>query len=126
MSHFLKAGGSFYIVDFHPVVWMMDYDFTKIEYSYFNIEPIVEEVTGTYADFNAPIKNSSISWNHHLGEIISALLKNGLQITLFNEMDYSVYNCFKKMVETEPGKFMIEGFEKKLPMMYEIKCIKPF
>lgn len=122
---FPETGGIFYIVDFHPVLWMMDNEFTKIEYSYFNVAPIVEEIEGTYADFNALIKNTSVGWNHPLSEIFSALINAGLQIEMFNEFDYSVYNCFKNTVEFEKGKFRIKGLEGVLPIMYEIKCQKP-
>ena len=50
VNHFLKPGGFFVFAEFHPVVWMMDYDFQKIEFSYFNQGPIVEELEGTYTD----------------------------------------------------------------------------
>ena len=33
---YLKPGGVFYIVDFHPVLWMMDDEFQHIKYDYFN------------------------------------------------------------------------------------------
>lgn len=124
ITHFLKPGGTFYMIDFHPVLWMFDNDFKFFEYSYFNTQPIVENLEGTYADKNAPLKNSSISWNHPLNEIINALIKQGLQLDYFNEFDYSNYNCFNNTVETEIGKFMIKGLEKKLPIMYELKFIK--
>jgi SAM-dependent methyltransferase len=42
IADYLKPGGTFILVEFHPVVWMFDSDFTKIEYSYFKKEPIVE------------------------------------------------------------------------------------
>ena len=39
----------------------------------------------------------------------------------FDEFDYSNYNCFNNMIEVEKGKFMIKGFEYKLPLMYSLK-----
>jgi ubiquinone/menaquinone biosynthesis C-methylase UbiE len=35
INHFLKPGGFFYIVEFHPFIWMHDSSMEKIEYSYF-------------------------------------------------------------------------------------------
>ena len=32
----LKPGGKLILVEFHPVIWMMDDEFKGIEYSYFN------------------------------------------------------------------------------------------
>ena len=35
ISHYLKPGGTFYIVDFHNVLWMFDEEFKKLKYSSF-------------------------------------------------------------------------------------------
>lgn len=45
VSQFLKPNGQFVMADFHPVVWMMDNEFQKIQYNYFNVEEIVEHET---------------------------------------------------------------------------------
>jgi ubiquinone/menaquinone biosynthesis C-methylase UbiE len=47
INHFLKPGGKFIIVEFHPVVWMFYGDFSKIAYNYFKDQPIVETESGT-------------------------------------------------------------------------------
>ncbi len=103
--HFLNPGGSFYMVDFHPVVWMFDNNFTYIRYSYFNQGPIVEELTGTYADRNADLKDLEYGWNHSISEILNALIRAGLKIEFFHEFSTSPYNCFKNMVETATGEW---------------------
>jgi hypothetical protein len=96
IAHFLKPGGTFYMVEFHPVVWMFDNDFKEVKYAYHNTpEPIVEESTGTYTDRNAPIQYKEYSWNHSLSEVITALLNHGLQLELLHEFPYSPYNCFR-------------------------------
>ena len=124
VNTFLKPDGKFVMVEFHPAIWMFSYDFSKIEFDYFNTGAIEEEISGTYADRNAPIKNKSVSWNHNLSEVISALIKNGLTIESFEEYDYSPYDCFENTVETEKGKFQIRGLEGKIPMLYSITAKK--
>lgn len=124
VARFLKPGGRFIIVDFHPVVWMFDNEFSYIQYPYFNKEAIVETLTGTYADRNAPIQESEIGWNHPLTEILNALLAKGLVLQHFGEYDYSPYNCFSKMEEFESGKFRISHLENKIPMVYSIVATK--
>lgn len=121
ISYFLKPGGTFFIVEFHPVVWMFGNNFEFIKYSYFNVEPIIEENEGTYADKNAPLKNKEVGWNHPFSEVLNALLKKNLELLEFNEYDYSNYNCFNNMIEIEKGKFQIKGFENKMPLMYALK-----
>jgi ubiquinone/menaquinone biosynthesis C-methylase UbiE len=124
VAHFLKPNGTFYIADFHPYLWSLSNDFSRIQYSYFGGEPIVEIEEGTYADKNAPIKNTSISWNHSLSSIINALINNGLNIEFVNEYPFSPYNCFEKTVLGDDGFYRIEGLENMIPMMYSIKATK--
>ena len=124
VSQFLKQKGQFVFAEFHPVVWMYNYNFEKVAYSYFNTGPIIETETGTYADKNAPITQETIGWNHSLGEVVSSLIKNGLEITSFEEFDYSHYNCFNETEEFEPGKFRIKHLGNKIPMVYAITATK--
>jgi len=124
VSHFLKPGGTFYIADFHPVLWMMDENFDQVKYNYFNTETITEEISGTYSDRSAPIKSIEHGWNHPFSEIFNALLKQNLQIEQFNEFPYSPYNCFNNLEKGEDDMWRIKGMEEKMPMMYSIKATK--
>lgn len=124
ISKFLKPGGKFVFAEFHPVVWMFDDYFEKIGYNYFNSGPIAETQTGTYADRDAELTLSGVSWNHGISEVLNSLINNGLEINSFDEYDYSPYNCFEKTVEFEPGKFRIKHLENKIPMVYSICTTK--
>lgn len=124
IHHFLKPGGKFIMVEFHPVVWIFDDDFKKIIYNYADSDPIIEELEGTYANRKANIKNKSVSWNHGLSTVIDALLQKGLTIEGFQEYDYSPYDCFNNTIEIEAGKFQIRGLEGKIPMLYSIEVTK--
>lgn len=121
----LKPNGVFVLAEFHPMVWMFDNDFKKIQYSYFNKQVIFENEEGTYADLTASIEqNTSVSWNHDLSEVINALIHAGFVLEVFNEYDYSPYNCFKHTIEPEKGKFRIQGLEEKIPMVYALRVRK--
>ncbi len=120
----LKPGGTFYMAEFHPVLWMFDDDFTHIKYYYENRELIVTENEGTYTDRNAAIAGKAYSWNHSLSEVLNALINAGLKIELFNEHMYSPYPCFRNMEETEKGKWHIKGMEGKIPVVYSIRALK--
>jgi hypothetical protein len=120
----LKPKGKFIFVEFHPVVWMFDDNFDKIGYNYFNIAPIVETEQGTYADKDAAISQSYVTWNHSMSEVVGALLHNGLNIQDLNEFDYSPYPIFKNMRELDPKKFRIAHLGNKIPMVYAIVARK--
>ncbi len=124
VSHFLKSEGKFVFVEFHPVVWMFDNDFKSVAYRYFTSEPIVEIEYGTYADKEAPIQNECVTWNHGLAEVVTSLLNQNLEIKRFEEYDYSPYNCFSSTEEFEPGKFRIQQFGDKIPMVYALEAKK--
>lgn len=124
IKHFLKDGGRFVFAEFHPVVWMYDNDFEYVAYDYFNYAPVIETETGTYANREDNMISSTISWNHGLGEVLAALLGQGLHIRKFAEYDYSPYPCFRHVREDEPGKFRISRFEKRIPLVYALECHK--
>lgn len=124
VSRFLKPSGQFVFVEFHPVVWMFDDDFEKIGYRYFNSGPIFETENGTYADKKAAITQTYVGWNHGIGEVVSSLIQNGLEVKSLEEFDYSPYNCFNKTIEFEPKKFRIGHLDDKIPMVYSIMAQK--
>jgi 2-polyprenyl-3-methyl-5-hydroxy-6-metoxy-1,4-benzoquinol methylase len=125
VSHFLKPSGKFVFAEFHPVVWMFDDNFEKIGYNYFKADPIIEMESGTYADRDAPIQIQSMSWNHGMAEVITALLSQQLQLTTMQEFDYSPYPCFKNTIEIAPKQFRIKHLDNPIPMVYALVAIKP-
>jgi len=121
VAHFLKPGGSFYMIDFHPFLWMHDEHFTKLSYSYFNRGPIIEESGISYAELEKRDSESEIGWNHSLGAILSALISQGIHINQVEELPFSSYNCFPGMKEIAPDQWIIEVFEVEVPHMYAIQ-----
>lgn len=125
ISSFLKPGGKFVFVEFHPVVWMFDDNFEKIGYNYFNDGAIIESESGTYADRSAEMRPENVTWNHSMSEVIGSLIAAGLNLQSFNEFDYSPYNCFNKTIELAPRKYRIEHLGNKIPMVYALVAKKP-
>lgn len=119
IAHFLKPQGQFIFAEFHPMVWMLDDDFKKLEYPYFNTKTFHEEYTTSYTDGAGHKPMMGYSWNHSLSEVFQVLLKNKLVIRDFQEYDYSPYNCFPNTIKKEKG-YQIKNFEGKLPMVYSI------
>lgn len=120
VQHFLAPQGQFIFVEFHPVIWMFDDDFTKVAYNYFQDEPIIEEVQGTYANPEADLVTKTASWNHGLGEVFQALKEAGVAIYDFKEYNYSPYNCLRHMEEYAPGKFRIQHLKNNIPYVYSL------
>lgn len=124
IQHFLKPQGQFIFVEFHPVVWMFDNQFQNITYNYFNSGPIIETLTGSYADREADMELESITWNHSLSEVIQNLIEKGLQLNHFQEFNYSPYDCFEETIEWEPNKYRIKHLGNKIPMVFALVATK--
>lgn len=120
VSRYLKPEGKFIFVEFHPFIWMYDYDFKTIEYNYFNSGEIVEINKGSYTDKNADIEYSTVSWNHSTSEVLNSLIKHNIEINSFDEYNYSPYNCFKHLVKIDTDKYQITTFGDKVPMTFSV------
>jgi SAM-dependent methyltransferase len=118
--HFLKRGGKLVLVEFHPIVWMFDEQFQRIQHSYFNTGPIQESSSGTYAETSAPIQIESVGWNHPISEVFGSLIEEGLNIRHFAEYDYSPYACFQTAVKVGEKKYRIPNLAEKIPMLYSV------
>ena len=120
----LKNGGTFYMVEFHPIVWMFDYLEGKpiMKYGYMQDEAIYEEYKGTYAYTDSKMISKEYGWNHGLSEVINALTEAGLHIDFLNEYDESPYNVLPDLVENKQGMFTTK--DKLYPLIFEIKATK--
>jgi 2-polyprenyl-3-methyl-5-hydroxy-6-metoxy-1,4-benzoquinol methylase len=120
IAHFLKPNGKLIFVDFHPVVWMFDDNFTHVAYNYFQESPIVEDVSSSYADKEIQITDTTITWNHGLSEVFQALQNAGLTIDHFSEYPFSPYDCLNDLIEVEPNRFQVKHLVNKIPMVYAL------
>ncbi|WP_438422376.1 class I SAM-dependent methyltransferase [Aquimarina macrocephali] len=118
----LKPGGVFYIVEFHPIVWMFDYLKEKpiMKYGYHQKDVIYEEYKGTYANPESNMISKEYGWNHGLGEVVSSLTEAGLTIEYLNEYDGSPYEVFPDLIKDENKMFATK--EKLYPLVFAIKA----
>ena len=120
----LKQGGTFFMAEFHPIVWMFDYLNEKpiMRYGYMYDEVIYEEYEGTYANQESTITSKEYGWNHGLGEVISALAEAGLHIEYLIEHNESPYNVLPNLTETDNGMFVTQ--DKLYPLIFTLKATK--
>jgi SAM-dependent methyltransferase len=88
----LRPGGRLFIREGHPMLWALD-DTTdgslRVTYPYFErAEPVVWSDEATYVTTDVKLTNPvTHSWNHGLGEVVTALLGHGLELTMLVEHD---------------------------------------
>ncbi len=122
IKKYLKPGGRFVFVEFHPVIYMMDDSFNHFTYSYFNKGKMLFTDHSSYDGSTLREPQEYTCWNHSLSDIFQNLLDVGMTINHFQEYDYSPYFCFPNMTEVEKGKFMFKGFEENLPVVMALSA----
>lgn len=127
ISHFLKSGGIFYIAEGHPLKNIFDdsKDATelKVTQSYFHTaEPVAWEVKESYTGEKTDMLHTSYEWTHSMGDIINAIISNGLRIEFIHEFNLCSWRRFPFMEQDEAGWWRIKG--DKIPLTFSLKATK--
>jgi SAM-dependent methyltransferase len=126
----LRPGGRLFLREGHPMMWAVAERITDrlvIGYPYFETpEPVVFEEEGTYVETDATFThNVTHSWNHGIGELITALLDQGLTLTRFAEHDSVPWEQIPGRMEPVGSEFRLADRRELLPLTYTLQAVKP-
>ena len=128
----LKPGGRLFMREGHPVLWAVDEKHTDrlvIDYPYFETpDPIVFADPGTYVETEVTLQHEvTHSWNHGLGEIVTALLDHGMTLTQLVEHDSVPWEALPGVMEQsgELKEWRLVERRERLPMTYTLQATKP-
>ncbi len=140
VASILKPGGKLVLVEFHPFVMTMEWDW-NFTYSYFDSKGITfESGVGDYVamsgealtpsgylegvkDFKNPHRSHEFVWS--ISEILTGLVHAGLILTAFNEYPYmNGAKIFNGMRETDGGRMIPPEHIPSLPLMYGLSAEK--
>jgi len=130
VSDLLKPGGFLFIREGHPMLWSLDEnvdDDLAVRYPYFEVAaPITDDYDGSYLETDTKFRASiSHSWNHGIGETVTALLDQGLVIELLIEHDSAPWEALPgKLVEDAHGEWHLAEGRERLPMTYTLRARK--
>jgi SAM-dependent methyltransferase len=136
IARYLVPGGTFFIVEAHPVLMCFDDRAAepplRLLYPYFHgSEPIREEHAGCYSDPAAPMTSVEHVWLHPLSEILGALLRAGLRIEAFEEYPFVSWRFFPWMEQGADGWWRLPADRRlpqgpgSLPLMFSLKATLP-
>lgn len=131
VSHFLKPGGRFFIIDGHPFAWTLNDDDASplsIKYPYFQdpAAPISFETDVSYADPEVKISHTkTYDWNHSISAVVSALIEAGLTVIGLDEYETCVWQYIPQMVEVEPGLWKLPEQYPRFPFRFSVTAVKP-
>ena len=128
----LKPGGRLFIREGHPMLWAIDekhLDRLVVDYPYFETPaPVVFDDPGTYVDAETRFEHTTThSWNHGIGEIVTALLDEGLTLTQLVEHDSVPWEALPGHMEQvgELQEWRLTERRERLAMSYTLQAVKP-
>ena len=130
VSHYLKPGGTFYMVEFHPFPSVFDgsegLERLRIRYPYFTpAQPIRTEEDGSYAVPDAQLQNRvTYSWSHSIGEVVTGLIAAGLRIEFLHEFPFTVEPLYDLLKEVAPREFRLKEHDGSMPFLYSVRARK--
>jgi SAM-dependent methyltransferase len=129
----LRPGGRLFIREGHPMMWAIDEtrkdDVLAVAFPYFETpEPLVWDEGGSYVDTDGVEFQHTVthSWNHGLGEIVTALLAEGLVLTMLEEHDTCPWDFYPgRTVLGSDGEHRLAAGRERLPLTYTLQARKP-
>lgn len=138
---FVKPGGFLYLYEGHPMLWALDEDRAELpfqlKYDYFEGRPNEWDWDQTYTD-GPRLKNTrGYEWNHGLGEIVTALIQQGLRLEFLHEHRTLAWQGMPMMEPVEGAVAegsahqrrvawqLPEGLRDMVPLMYSLRASRP-
>ena len=131
VADLLAPGGRLFMREGHPMLWTLDDErpdgLLVAEYPYFERdEPMTFDDPGTYVETEVTfVHNLTHQWNHGLGEIVTALLGAGMELTMLVEHDSVPWEALPgQMTQIELGEWRLTERPWRLPHSYTLQAIK--
>lgn len=139
-AQYVKPGGIFYILEFHPFTWvfdetadiasMRDDKILTAKYDYFNdpARPISDD-TWELGSYGAPDHKFKHQKTHEfqfdLGRIVTNLIEAGLQIEFVHEHPMSACASLPFLEDHGDDRWLLPEGWPQLPLSFSIRATKP-
>jgi SAM-dependent methyltransferase len=123
----LRPGGRLFMREGHPMLWAIDEaqtDRVVVGYPYFEREqPVVYEGGGTYVDTDATFAhNVSHTWNHGLGQVVTALSDAGMSLLSLAEHDSAPWEALPGQMVKDDGEWTLADRPWRLAASYTLQA----
>lgn len=128
VAHFLKPGGTFYLVEAHPFAYVLDdenSDEPRLRYPYSDSHVMCFDVQGSYADRESDYRGVEYSWAHGIGDILTSLIDAGLVIRSFQEYPFMSWKMLQFMEQDADGWWRLPDRFPPIPLMFSLRAAKP-
>lgn len=139
-ARYVKPGGTFYILEFHPFTWvfdetadadrMRDERILPVKYDYFGdpSKPLSDDTPeeGSYGAPDHDFKNHKTNeWQFDLGRIVTNLIEAGLQIEFVREHPISACASLPFLEDHGGDRWLLPEGWPQLPLSFSIRATKP-
>jgi len=127
----LRPGGRLFVRDGHPMLGAIDDlrpdGLLSVDHPYFEqAEPLVWNDNGSYVATDVPVEHGlTHSWNHGIGEIVTAVLDAGLTLAGLAEHDSVPWDALPGMMaEAADGEFRLADRPERLAASFTLQAVK--
>ena len=129
VAELLRPGGRLFLREGHPMMLAFDEeraDEWVLRYSYFEQpEPGHFDLAGTYVDAEAEFNHTQLrEWSHGLGDVITAVLGAGMELTMFVEQDSAPWEALPGRMHRTDGEWRLNEHPERLPLTYTLQAVK--
>jgi SAM-dependent methyltransferase len=131
VARLLRPGGRLFMRDGHPVLWSLSDPrpdgLLVIEYPYFEGRGVVFREETTYLGTGMVSSPDSVSFNHGIGEVFTALREAGMTVTALDEHREVPWNQLGDAMKPSsdfPGEFVLAADPDRLPLTYTLQAVK--
>ncbi len=129
----LRPGGRLFLREGHPMLWALAEarpdGLLVVEHPYFETEePTIWEDDSTYVATEVTFTSTrTLEWNHGLGEVVTALMDAGLELTALVEHDSVPWDALPGQMEPvpdQPGELRLADRPWRLACSYTLQARK--
>ncbi len=131
VADLLVPGGRLFIREGHPMLWSLAKPrpdgLIVVGYPYFETaEPLSLDAPGTYVATETIFEhNVEHSWNHGLGELVTALLDAGMELTALVEHDSVPWEALPgQMRRVGPGEWQLADRPERVAHSFTLQAVK--
>lgn len=133
VADLLRPGGQLFLREGHPVLWSLAAPAADgrlvLEHPYFQIaEPTEWNESATYVETDAVFTHTrTLEWNHGIGEIVTALLDAGMELTGLVEHDSVPWQALSGVMtplDENRNEWRLVDRPERLPHSYTLQARK--
>jgi len=119
-----RSGGRLFLHDVHPLSDALADDELGVEHTYFEEpDPFVDDSGFTYTDGSYSVSmERNFSWNHSLGEIVTAVITHGFVLEHLEEHDWTSFARFPWLVRRDDQHYVPPAGRPRVPLSFSLRA----